>query len=173
MKANIPSSLICLVLLLCGCGSQPANPSAPMKVALVSQPGEDHDRGEASIVVRPRQDVFKLAEAAHFDVVVANPTGDAITVPYIYDCVIEIDGARYTQFPKPRLVDENGQAITGRIFPAQTELSHGTLTLNGKNFTTVDAKTGKRPLVLAAGKHTLVLIGGPYRSAGVTFTVAE
>ena len=154
---------VCSVVLLVGCSSHRRGSDDSALVARANGQGM-----EIRIVVRARSSEWKVTDVLYFDVVVTNRTADRIRVPYIYDSAIEIDDKQYTQFPKPKLSGE-----TERIVAGGSEAAHGTLTLNGKAFRTVDAKTGRLPLKLAAGEHTLVLVCGPYKSDPVTFRLAE
>ncbi len=92
---------------------------------------------------------------------------DTIKVPFIYDSFIEINGERYTQYPKPFLTGESK-----RVIQANSKVSLGTLTFNDPVFTTVDVET-ETPLKLKIGEHKLVLICSPYRSNTVTFELIE
>lgn len=118
--------------------------------------------------LEPRKAAWGLQETWYFDVTVKNGSQAPIDVPYLYDGVIEIDGSLYTQFPKPRIAGNPNRSI-----PAGAEERHGTLTLNGKAFQTVDAKTGELPLKLGAGEHTLTLILGKHQSREIKLKVAE
>lgn len=151
MSANVTFRLF-LLLVLAGLGS-------------VTFAAEDE---EVSISVVPRKAEFALDEKAFFDVKVKNPAASDIRLPYLYDAVLEIDGALYTQFPKPKRLPEHAQ----QTVKSRSEIEHGTLTLNG-SFETVDARTGKVPLELAPGEHILTVQLGSYRSSQVKFKIAE
>ena len=171
MKTVSTLGLIFLVLLLCGSCSRPDGLPGPAETHPI--PTSIKQNGKAvSIIVRPGKAAFNLAEPVFFDVAVANRTDGTITVPFIYNGIIEIDGARYTQFPKPKLFGKNGEAILENVFQAHSEAVHGTVTLGGA-MKTVDAKTGKVPLQLKSGKHSLAVICGEYRSDEAEFMLFE
>ena len=126
------------------------------------------DGASLSVTVTPRKPAFSRHEGWHFDLKVKNPTKVDIKIPYVYDAVLEIDGLRYTQFPKPTVVPE-----TDRTIDPMSAVDHGTVTLNGKEFTTVDASTGKTPLKLKSGEHTITIELGSYRSPKAKFMIKE
>ena len=155
-------------MFFAACSPRENSPNGRTQVAIST-----NEENEVAIIVRPRKAAFGRSEPVYFDVFVANPTTNNIVVPFIYDCVIDIDGAHYTQFPKPTLIGDDGEIIRGATFQAtSSEAPHGTLTLNGP-FSTVDAATGRLPLNLTTGRHTLILICGSYRSDAVTFEVTD
>jgi hypothetical protein len=123
---------------------------------------------EENISVVPRKAEFSQKESWFFDVKVKNPTASDIQLPFLYDAVLEIDGALYTQFPKPKLSPEHAQ----QTVKSRSEIEHGTLTLNGI-FETVDARTGNIPLKLAPGEHHLTVQLGPFRSSKIKFKLVE
>ncbi len=129
--------------------------------------GEESSSVEVLVVARKAE--WVQAEAWYFDITIKNATDTRVNVPYIYDGLIEIDGKLYTQFPKPKIV---GAEPDRTIEPGETT-NHGTLTINGKGFDTVDAKTGKVPLKLAAGEHSLKLSLGQHESKKILFKLLD
>lgn len=141
-------------------------------IALIMVTSQDHSLIAAEsepihVVIDSRKASWNLKEAWFFDVKLINPTDASIEVPFIYDAIIEIDGDLYTQFPKPHV-----EGIPKLVIGSGKE-GKATLTLNGKGFQTLDAKTGSVPLKLGAGEHTLQLILGKHRSKTITFKIAE
>ena len=169
LKTLFAHTLLVFTIVLCGGCSRSDSQSSPVGAPAITNSKSD---AEVTISITPRQSTFKLAEPVYIDVAAANRTSGTVTIPYIYDCTLEIDGSNYTQFSKPRLYDDDGKGIIGKTFPPQSEEPHGTLTLGGP-FKTVDAETGKVPLRLTLGRHTLELICGAYRSDRAEFTVEE
>jgi hypothetical protein len=127
-------------------------------VVLLVRPQIAAEPASVDVVIESRKSSWSSKEAWYFDVTVKNRSDARIEVPFIYDGLIEIDGDLYSQFPNPR-IEGNPKLVIG---PGKDEKT--TLTLNGKLFDTLDAKTGRVPLKLGAGEHTLKLILGEYRS---------
>jgi len=140
--------------------------AAAMLVSLV-RPLLAAEPAAVEVVVAPRKASWTSQEAWSFHVTLKNRSDARVEVPFLYEGLIEIDGSLYTQFPKPR-IEGNPQLAIG---PGAEEKT--TLTLNGKGFDTLDAKTGIQPLKLGPGEHTLQLILGEHRSQRITFKIAE
>ncbi|MCP4163857.1 MAG: hypothetical protein GY760_27670 [Deltaproteobacteria bacterium] len=163
MNTVLTLNMIFLALVLvAGCSQQNISPIYDTHTVVPNEKKKVH------LVVQLRKPIMKLTDILCFEVVVENNTSDTVKVPYIYDSFIEIDGERYTQYPKPHLIGE-----TKRVIQANSKVSLGTLTFNDEVFTTVDAETGMLPLKLKIGEHKLVLICSPYRSNTVTFELIE
>jgi len=134
----------------------------PLAHSLIAAEAEPVD-----VVIDSRKDSWNLKEAWFFDVTMKNQSDASLEVPFIYDAFLKIDGVLYTQFPKPRV-----EGIPKLMIGSGKE-EKATLTLNGKGFQTLDAKTGSVPLKLGVGDHTLQLILGTHRSKEITFKITE
>lgn len=167
MPSNrFPISLICAFLALVAFQPGDAGSVHPNDSSM-----KESNTSPSAVVVwlQPVKSEWAVDEFPQFSISVMNGEDEPNRIPYSYDAILEIDGKLYAIYPKPRLFPDPKRKVG-----PHSSVDHGYLTLNKKDGLRIfDAKTGRIPLILGIGDHTLLASFGAYKSNVVSFKIRK
>ena len=138
----------------------------------VSLGAEGASAAEASSAIKielsARRPAWAASERIFIDAQITNGSKEPKRLPYLFHCLIEVNGRLYTQFPKP--IMENGGLFdlkAGATMPLYS------VVLNDKARPVLDAKSGRVPLALPPGEYKVAVVLQGIRSNMVKVSVVQ